>query len=49
VYQCEIIWGYDKPDGTPRKLIDVLKMKKIGWRYSTELQQEIEKTLIWLL
>jgi GDP-L-fucose synthase len=48
-HQGEIIWDSSKPDGTPRKLMDVSKMKEMGWEYSTELQQGIEKTYAWFL
>jgi GDP-L-fucose synthase len=48
-HQGEIIWDAEKPDGTPRKLMDVSKMKDIGWEYSTELQEGIEKTYTWFL
>ena len=48
-HQGEIIWDSEKPDGTPRKLMDVSKMKAMGWEYSTELQQGIEKTYAWFL
>ena len=48
-HQGEIIWDTTKPDGTPRKLMDVSKMKDVGWEYSTELQQGIEKTYAWFL
>lgn len=48
-HQGEIIWDATKPDGTPRKLMDVSKMKKIGWTYSTELREGIEKTYQWFL
>ena len=48
-HQGEIIWDTTKPDGTPRKLMDVSKMKSLGWEYSTELQQGIEKTYAWFL
>lgn len=44
-----IIWDSEKPDGTPRKLMDVSKMKEIGWQYSTELEEGIEKTYTWFL
>ena len=37
------------PDGTPRKLMDVSKMKEIGWQYSTELEDGIQKTYQWFL
>ena len=48
-HQGEIIWDSEKPDGTPRKLMDVSKMKAMGWEYSTELLQGIEKTYAWFL
>jgi GDP-L-fucose synthase len=48
-HQGEIIWDSFKPDGTPRKLMDVSKMKKVGWEYTTDLQQGIEKTYTWFL
>ena len=48
-YKGEIIWDSSKPDGTPRKLMDVSKMKKLGWSYSTELEEGIEKTYQWFL
>jgi GDP-L-fucose synthase len=48
-HQGNIIWDLEKPDGTPRKLMDVSKMKNIGWEYSTELELGIEKTYHWFL
>jgi len=45
----DIIWDSSKPDGTPRKLMDVSKMKEIGWEYSTELEDGIKKTYQWFL
>ena len=48
-HQGEIIWDSTKPDGTPRKLMDVSKMKNLGWQYSTELEYGIEKTYNWFL
>lgn len=44
-----IVWDTNKPDGTPRKLMDVSKMKEIGWEYSIELKEGIEKTYEWFL
>ena len=32
------------PDGTPRKLLDVSKLKGLGWEYKTSLKDGIEKT-----
>jgi GDP-L-fucose synthase len=48
-HQGEIIWDTKKPDGTPRKLMDVSKMATLGWEYSTELKEGIEKTYSWFL
>ena len=48
-HQGAIIWDAEKPDGTPRKLMDVSKMKELGWSYHTELQEGIEKTYAWFL
>jgi GDP-L-fucose synthase len=48
-HQGEILWDSSKPDGTPRKLMDVSKMKAMGWTYTTELDKGIEKTYNWFL
>ena len=48
-HQGNIIWDVDKPNGTPRKLMDVSKMKDLGWEYSTELEVGIKKTYQWFL
>lgn len=40
-YQGKILWDESKPDGTPRKLLDVSKLEKLGWKYSTELEDGI--------
>jgi len=48
-HQGEIIWDASKPDGTPRKLMDVSKIKELGWQYSTELEDGIKKTYQWFL
>lgn len=48
-HRGKILWDTSKPDGTPRKLMDVSKMKNIGWEYSTELELGIEKTYHWFL
>ena len=37
-HQGNILWDASKPDGTPRKLMDVSKMKTLGWEYSIELE-----------
>lgn len=43
----EIIWDSSKPDGTPRKLMDVSKLKNKGWNYSVDLEEGIQKTYEW--
>ena len=40
-YKGEILWDTTKPNGTPRKLLDVSKAEGLGWRYSTELEEGI--------
>ena len=40
-FKGEILWDTSRPNGTPRKLLDVSKAKKLGWEYSTELKQGI--------
>lgn len=40
-YQGEILWDTSKPNGTPRKLLDVSKAEKLGWKYRTELKDGI--------
>ena len=48
-YKGNILWDKSKPDGTPRKLMDVSKMRDLGWSSSTELTEGIEKTYQWFL
>ena len=48
-HQGKILWDESKPDGTPRKLMDVSKMKNMGWTYSIELEEGIKKTYDWFL
>ena len=40
-YEGEIVYDKTKPNGTPRKLLDVSKAKKLGWTYKTELEDGI--------
>ncbi len=40
-YRGEIRWDSSKPNGTPRKLLDVSKAAALGWRYKTELREGI--------
>ena len=45
----EIVWDSSKPDGTPRKLMDITKMHDLGWKHQVELEEGIEKTYQWFL
>lgn len=40
-YKGEILWDKSKPNGTPRKLLDVSKAESLGWHYKTELKDGI--------
>lgn len=40
-YHGEIRWDTTKPNGTPRKLLDVSKAERLGWHYKTELEEGI--------
>lgn len=48
-HQGEIIWDTSKPDGTPRKVMEVSKLKKMGWSPKITLEQGIEETYQWFL
>ena len=48
-HKGEIIWDSSKPDGTPRKLMDVSKMTSAGWKAKTTLEDGIRKTYQWFL
>nr|WP_317618017.1 GDP-L-fucose synthase [Flavobacterium nitrogenifigens] len=45
----DIIWDDSKPDGTPRKLMDVSRMHNIGWKHQVNLEEGIQKTYNWFL
>ncbi|MEM9979105.1 MAG: GDP-L-fucose synthase, partial [Cyanobacteria bacterium P01_D01_bin.2] len=46
-YKGEIVFDSSKPDGTPRKLMDVSKLKDLGWQAQTSLKDGITKTYEW--
>ena len=48
-HQGEIIWDSTKPDGTPRKLMDVSKMHELGWKHKVDLEEGIQATYDWFL
>jgi len=46
-YKGEIEWDSSKPDGTPRKVLDVTKMKNLGWAPAISLEAGISSTIEW--
>ena len=46
-HKGEIIWDATKPDGTPRKLMDISKMHQLGWKHKINLEEGIKKTYNW--
>lgn len=48
-YNGKIEYDSSKPDGTPRKLMDVSRITSLGWKYKTELRDGIEKTYKWFV
>ncbi len=48
-HQGEIIWDSTKPDGTPRKLMDISKMHELGWKHQVDLKEGIQQTYNWFL
>ncbi|MGM0582638.1 MAG: GDP-L-fucose synthase family protein [Bacteroidota bacterium] len=48
-HKGDIHWDHSKPDGTPRKLMDVSRMTEAGWTYNIELEDGIKATYEWFL
>lgn len=48
-YEGQIVRDLSKPDGTPRKLMDVTRLNSLGWTASIGLQQGVEETYRWFL
>ena len=48
-YEGEILWDTEKPNGTPRKLLDVSKLKGLGWEPRLALRDGIASTYEWYL
>jgi GDP-L-fucose synthase len=46
-FEGEIVWDSSKPEGTPRKLLDVSKIKSLGWQPKISLEEGIRKTYEW--
>ena len=48
-YKGEVFWDTSRPDGTPRKLLDVSRIMRTGWKPSISLRDGIEDTYRWYL
>jgi GDP-L-fucose synthase len=48
-FDGELTWDANKPDGTPRKLLDVTKLRALGWKPSITLRNGIARTYEWFL
>ena len=48
-HEGAINWDATKPDGTPRKLLDVSKLNGLGWKAQVELEEGIKQTYDWFL
>jgi GDP-L-fucose synthase len=46
-YEGKIVYDSSKPDGTPRKLLDVSRINSLGWKAKTDLRSGIQKTYEW--
>lgn len=46
-FKGEIRWDTSKPNGTPRKVLDVTKMNKLGWKAKTSLVEGLTKSILW--
>jgi len=46
-FKGKIVHDESKPDGTPRKLMDISRINNLGWKYKTDLREGIEKTYKW--
>ena len=44
-----IIYNNKYPDGTPRKILDIAKVKKLGWRPKHTLKKGLQKTIKWYI
>ena len=46
-HQGKIVWDDSKPDGTPRKWMDVSRMNTLGWKATIDLEEGIKRTYDW--
>ena len=48
-FDGDLVFDTDKPDGTPRKLLETSRLSKLGWEYSTSLEEGLKITYNWFL
>ena len=48
-FKGKLTFDTTKPDGAPRKLIDVTRLENMGWSYTTELKEGLNQTYNWYL
>jgi len=48
-FEGDLLWDSSKPDGTPRKLMDVSRLQQLGWKASTQLKEGLSTTYQWFL
>jgi GDP-L-fucose synthase len=48
-FDGELVWDETKPDGTPRKLLDITRIRELGWQPKTPLREGIAQTYKWFL
>ncbi|WP_313892566.1 GDP-L-fucose synthase [Psychrobacillus sp.] len=48
-YEGKLVFDISKPDGTPRKLTDVSKLHRLGWKHSIELKEGVQDAYNWYL
>jgi len=48
-FSGDVVWDHTKPDGTPRKLLDISRVKALGWEPKTGIEEGIRKAYDWYL
>ena len=48
-FSGKIVWDFSKPDGSPKKQLDVSKLLNLGWYPKTSLEKGIKKEYEWYL
>lgn len=48
-FEGDVVFDSTKPDGTPRKLMDVSRLASLGWKYKVDLEHGLAKTYQWFL